>query len=300
MRLFLAVAMLFLWQNVAQQPPTHKKTDDSQSSKTETAQITSVNQSIRNGDKEQPTRDPKYAYPYDAREDFLYRWYMRMTIVGVVGGFIGIAFLYYQSTLIRESIGAAHRSADAVMDSEMAVVSVYETDVLLKDNGRTLTAVFDVCNVGRTIALIFAADHLLQISDDADNPPMPQLYDATDESSATTTGTAYLPPDVNVAKGDKLGDKCIAILSRVDDPPIGKQSEGKVFKAIRPTEDEWKSINDGGKFLWCYGFARYSDVFKRDFEVRFCFRYAPNLIPSPGFISYGPPEFNRLQRYTRK
>src|SRR5258707_5543568 len=42
-----------------------------------------------------------------AEQEALYRWYLWATIIGVVGGFIGIGIIYWQTTLARKSADAA-------------------------------------------------------------------------------------------------------------------------------------------------------------------------------------------------
>jgi hypothetical protein len=70
---------------------------------------------------------------YDPTADQLYRGYLTATIVGVVGGFIGIGILVWQAVLTRRSANAAKDAADAVMNSERAWLIV---DLSWKDGRR--------------------------------------------------------------------------------------------------------------------------------------------------------------------
>jgi hypothetical protein len=186
MRLFLLVILLF--QNVAAPPNARYVKDKASNPVHNSAQDIAVSNPKGDNEKQTPAHQPEQANSYDPYQDPLYRWYLRATIIGVVGGMIGILVLIVQSLLLRSSVVAAHKSADAVMDSEMAILSITEKELSLSDSGTTTLVAFDVHNIGRTVAVVFAAEHLLQLSDDGEKPPMPQLYNASDEDSATSFG----------------------------------------------------------------------------------------------------------------
>jgi hypothetical protein len=57
---------------------------------------------------------------YDAKADLLYRFYLLFTVIGVIGGFIGIAVLIWQTTVTRRAAEAAKASADSIINSERA------------------------------------------------------------------------------------------------------------------------------------------------------------------------------------
>jgi hypothetical protein len=118
------------------------------------------------------------------------------------------------------------------------------------------------------------------------NPPMPLLYE--DKSSK-------LPSDFYIA-ADK-DSPSTTFLSTVSKPMIGTANKDKAFSFVRLSEIEGEQIYNGTRALWSYGFVRYRDRFKRRFELRFCHRYEPKLIPGGGFVVAGPPEFNRLSIY---
>jgi hypothetical protein len=69
--------------------------------------------------------------PYDPLKDSLYRGYLLATIIGVVGGFIGIVVLVWQSILLRRSANAAdiaaksaNKSTESLKSAERAHVDV--------------------------------------------------------------------------------------------------------------------------------------------------------------------------------
>src|ERR1019366_5193446 len=62
--------------------------------------------------------------PEPARQDPLNHWSLLATIIGVVGGLIGIGLIFWQSVLLRRSANAAKQGAEALMNSERAWVMV--------------------------------------------------------------------------------------------------------------------------------------------------------------------------------
>lgn len=60
---------------------------------------------------------------YDPRADNLYRWYLRFTVIGVIGGSIGIGVLVWQAILTRESAHAAKDAAAAASNNAKALMN---------------------------------------------------------------------------------------------------------------------------------------------------------------------------------
>jgi hypothetical protein len=135
-------------------------------------------------------------------------------------------------------------------------------------------------------AIAFAAEALLQVGDDINNPPMPSLYEQK----------TALPSDFYIAADKDTGST--TLLSTLGEPMMGAANKDKAFSYVRLSKIEGEQISNGTQALWSYGFVRYRDVFKRRFELRFCHRYEPKLMPiGGGFVVAGPPEFNRLSIY---
>ena len=221
---------------------------------------------------------------YNPTSDRLYRAYLWFTIIGVVGGIVGILILICQSIMLRSSVNAAHKSADALMASEAAFLDVpVQTVTLVRgDPGKHFVS-FRIKNIGRTVAFIFAGESLLQLSDDARQPPVPALY----EWAANLRAEFLLP--------DKIESPSLAFLSVAGEPAPGTTEEPFVGKVL--SGEQYAQIEQRSLTLWFYGFMRYRDIFQRKYEVRYCHRFEPKLSPTPGFIVDGPPEFNRLTRY---
>jgi hypothetical protein len=100
--------------------------------------------------------------------DRLYRRYMYATIIGVVGGFIGIGILIWQGVLLRRSTRAAvkssksaKRSADAALLNAQAVINAERPWVIIFAAHTKSGAFFRAGNLGRTPAEIisFSAEH---------------------------------------------------------------------------------------------------------------------------------------------
>jgi hypothetical protein len=276
----------------AEKPSVEKRdtppiTQQEQSNVPSASQDVSIDECIGCFIENAPTHHKEEADAYDPRNDPLYRRYLWATIIGVVGGFIGIVILIVQSALLRSSVKAAHKSADAHMDSESAVLTVDDGELVRI--GSRLYVNCSIHNRGRTVAIIFAFEETLQFGPDQENPPNPALYQETGIS---------IPSDFYVAAGasspfrsfltDRSGLSGKAAL--------GTQEKPARFEEF--TDADLEQLKNRTKTLWSYGFVRYRDVFKRSYELRFCQRYEPAMAGPKTFIVAGPPEFNRLTRYT--
>jgi hypothetical protein len=240
-------------------------------------------------DEHQPTGKCCAEHPYDPREDTAYRTYLWATIAGVAGGFIGIFILICQSILLRRSVEAAHKGADALMDSEGAVLKIDEG--ALGINGAKSRVSHRIHNIGRTIATIITAEQAVQLGASPDSPPNPSLYEETEISIPSEF---YLPAGEHTGVTNYLSDRS----GLTGKEALGTLEQPVVARLI--TDEEYTELTKRTKTLWSYGFVRYRDVFKRVYELRYCQRFEPNMAMPPNFIVAGPPEFNRLTRYIAK
>jgi hypothetical protein len=71
--------------------------------------------------------------------DLLYRCYLGATIVGVMGGFIGIALLRRQIVLLRRSVDAANLSAEAAKNSADALINAERPWIVTKITKKVVT-----------------------------------------------------------------------------------------------------------------------------------------------------------------
>jgi hypothetical protein len=118
------VALVLLFQNSAKPAHGQHKADQSDHRIADPTQPVSVGKAVGSGNKESPTSQTDKKDEYDPRRDRLYRWYLRATIIGVVGGFIGIGVLIWQAILNRRSANAALMNAEAVINAERAWIDI--------------------------------------------------------------------------------------------------------------------------------------------------------------------------------
>lgn len=296
---FSIIAFALLVATVCQQTPAYpaaKKSSGESTNATSIAQekkqvvippATSVDKCDGRSSENKPTHHSEEAITYDPRNDLLYRRYLWFTIIGVIGGIFGLGILIVQSALLRSSVKAAHKSADALMDSETAFVSIKADKVILTHEMGKTYVTYPLANIGRTVAFIFSGESLLQLGPDSMAPPDPSLYGWLGDN---------LPADF-LLPGNGSSNS-MTFLSIPGEPAPGTTKEP--FTAKRVSSDEQLKIQSRLLTLWSYGFVRYRDIFGRKYEMRFCHRLEPMLAPQPGFIVAGPSEFNRLTRYTEK
>jgi hypothetical protein len=134
---FLVAALLLSWQSapvsndgIGKQYAS-RETSQGQEQVPGGAPSVSVGQCIGCFQKA-PAHQQENANFYDQRNDRLYRWYLRATVVGVAGGFIGIFLIFWQSILLRRSANAALLNAKALMNAERARLAV---DIELAKHG---------------------------------------------------------------------------------------------------------------------------------------------------------------------
>jgi hypothetical protein len=308
MRFFLLASLMLLSTGPQQSEPSRSAKDASieKRSRQQKAQQSKNSEQpdptqivvIGEYDKRQDEKHQEQGSTYDARQDPLYRAYLVFTILGVIGGIGGVITLICQTMLLRSTAAATQKSLEAYMDSQSGVLSVVENEFILGNDSSNSYASCRVHNIGLTAVTVFASENLLQVGRSKDVPPYAVLFDVPDE--IVKSPDYCVPPDNNVPQGGSAGAKFIAMLSTVDRSTIGMANSGGKYKPIRLTGPEMDELRMEGKFLWCYGFVRYRDLFKRNFELRYCLRYYPALMPNGGFGFAGLPQFNRVARYEPK
>jgi hypothetical protein len=216
---------------------------------------------------------------YDAGHDLLYRLYLVATIVGVVGGFLGIIVLIRQGSLLRKSTKAAENAANAATDSANALKNAERPWILVaeadrsaenlkspeipKDHPQThLAAYVTFKNYGNTPAFIT------------------KLIGGIDIVSADAT-RSFLP----------IGD---APYTGSIEPVLPPQdNSGRiVFIVNHPSTDvEWRQLIRSNKLMVIHGTVEYRDPFGGNHTSKFCYVYSFGT--QVGFHStFGRPEFN--------
>jgi hypothetical protein len=186
-KVILFISVIALGQHVTErvqdsksQPTTvEKKQSNEKTTKISNAEGNKTTPSLCSGClvKAQPQAPSDPRNSYDPRNDALYRWYLRATVAGVAGGFIGIGLLFWQVILLRRSTNAATdaaktstATAEALKSSERAHVGIELTSIRPAAQGFS----FAVTHFGRSRALItyfelsryFFSKDVLQIPDD--------------------------------------------------------------------------------------------------------------------------------------
>ncbi len=181
MRLLLAT-LLFLSQspNPALPPSnnnvgkinTHRETQQEQKHPDNSYQEPSIRECIRCLYESTPTHEGENRGPYDPAKDRLYRCYLRFTVIGVMGGLIGIIVLICQSILLRKSTKAS-------MSADRAYLLLTGKFKMMDERGTRPYVPFRLDNVGKTPAILVAARYELQIANqDSDIPPDVSIYES--------------------------------------------------------------------------------------------------------------------------
>jgi len=259
MRLFLVFALL-LFQNQPQTPHHHKEAVTPKNVESQPVQVSPISKPVGIGNEKTPASQAENGNAYDPRTDCLYRWYLRFTIIGVVGGFIGIGVLIWQAILTRESIVAANKSANALMNAEQAVLKIISIEIVsFQDNWFT----YRLANIGKTAATLYATHGSFQVGDSKLNPPDPSIY----------TAKVGLRPE-------------FIIESDFSD------NAGYTFteKHEKLAPEQVADVQSGKQFLWACGFFSYRDNFGRPFTQRYCYLWGKDYRLKPA----GPWEYRRL------
>lgn len=301
LHLLLFPVLLLGQSRPEQEAPAQHKSNEAQSvPSTSKTQVPAKQQESKS--EEQPPKCPLPVWT----DPFWSNW----VLVLVTGGAVWAAFstlgdLKEQTAITKTSAeaakqaaDAAYRSVEAYMDSQSGVLSVVEQEFHLVNDAYKSLVTFRIHNIGLTAITSFASEHLFQLSQSNEEPPTAALYNVSDEVAKSPD--VYLPPDKDVPQGGRIGAECVGLLSTIQESAIGLANTGIKFKPNRLTDAEIQELMRDEKFLWCYGFVRYRDTFKRNFEMRFCLRYFPRLVPNGGFGLAGPPQFNRITRYEPK
>jgi hypothetical protein len=272
MRLFFIVSIL-LFQNQAQAPNIQKEARGPQSSESKSAQVSTVSTSIGSGDKETPAHRAEDTNTYDPRKDCLYRWYMRATIIGVLGGIGGVGVLLWQSTLLRRSVEATEKAAHAASDNVNAFIAteasiLYAEDVQFMNDTRPHFR-YRVGVAGKTNCRIFFEAAQLMVSYSEDAPPAESFYENPQASNFPVELIA-IPEGVYPAEF------------------AGYLPDHRSWET-----GEWRTIQAGLEFMWACGLFRYRDAFKREYERRFCYKWEPNPT-DPRFRAFRHSKYSRV------
>ncbi len=222
------------------------------------------------------------------QSDFLYRSYLFATIIGVVGGFIGVGVLIWQTVLTRRSANAARDAANAAKDSAQAVVNserpwlfikITTTDAKPDQSGVSEHLSFSVSfkNWGTTPAEVIGFENHPDVCADTDDLPSPPKYQLEGHA---LLHTRMVPP------GETWRDP----------------GESYFYVESFMLGDDWKAIRSSRKRLVYWGRIQYRDLIEESktihelkkigtiHETCFCYFWSPALNE---FLICGPLGYNK-------
>ncbi len=196
-----------------------------------------------------------------------------------------------QAESARIAAEATEKSAQALMNGDRAWLLV--DDVQLPPEGLTFLDAELVAghsppqrtyftirfrNFGKTPAVIYGKEMRFSISDSSHEPPRTDIY-----------GAYRLSEYRHIVPQDMSG---------------GSATPGPHFwievAFLEPTywlnHQQFTDVNNMAAFLWAYGVVKYLDVYGRDHETRFCYRYdVPPIVPEDysHFCLAGEREYNK-------
>jgi hypothetical protein len=265
MRLFLIAALLLSWQstplakNRIGEQNAGRKANQEQQEVGSPAPVVSIGECFGCFQESAPTHHQENGNLYDPRSDTLYRWYLRMTILGVVGAFLGLFILFLQTR-------HTGRQVAALMNAERAFLIMDGTPELDDAKMPYPSFVYKLANIGKTPAILVEAYGRLQIGrQDNPVPPDPSIYDH-DKIIYPMIAQKVIPAN---EKSTEVGRS----------HPVSTQQWDAVFK----TRDDC---------LWACGFFIYLDMFGREYEQQFCYRYF--VYEGINRFNLIPPKYNRL------
>jgi hypothetical protein len=204
--------------------------------------------------------------PYDPRDDCLYRLYLAATVLGVVGGIIGVSLLFWQTSLLRLTvedsseqskamqlhIGEATRSADAMEDI---------SEVIQKGNAAIIRAYLSVvigtaAPQNRKDNVKFEAKPLLVNSGNTPARNVKIRISAEIIPNGKTESFTYAVPN-ELAKAAAVA------------APHQNYTLSAIVKDFVPDADV-PDIKDGGKgVLAVWGLVTYDDIFGDSHTTKF-------------------------------
>jgi hypothetical protein len=293
MRLFLvcvfSITLIAQSRAAVSQTPNTKPSINSTEQKTTDDSPRSV--SVRSPEKIEIPTQTNQANTYDATKDILYRRYLCATIIGVIGGFLGVGILIWQTVLTRRSAdaardaaGAARSTAEAVVNSErpwlFLTISTTQSSGPLDENGVLEHLSFSVSfrNCGKTPAEVVGFEqHVGCYENDMSGLPSPPRYASQGQVMAHTR---MVPP------GEEWRD-------------IG---ESYFLAEQYLSDDDWKKIRSSQKRLVYWGRLQYRDLIRESksihdlkdlgliHETCFCYFWSP---PLNRFLVWGTFGYNK-------
>jgi hypothetical protein len=253
MHLLFAVFLL-LNQQPSQPPRAQQETSYSENNQKHASQVSPGSKSTGSTDKECPTHPSKSGDEYDARKDRLYRWYLLATIIGVCGGFVGIAILIGQTIVTQRSAKAAKDAAIAAKSSTDALIRS-ERAWIFADIEKTPTSGRTIHNSKRTSISIRVKCR------NVGNAP---AWITEIRAKFKVAKVLPLKPQLDIS--DTLHAEPFPIAP--NDPPFISKDQFLVVDGIQ-------ELDSDGEIFVVYGSVLYRDVFSDNRETTFGYRLLP-------------------------
>jgi len=211
----------------------------------------------------QPKSETKCQGSNAKAKDPLYRAYLMATVVGVIGGFIGIGLIVWQARIAKQAADAAKKSADALLmiEKPWILVTINSPDLLEIEKSGLPGIVRIVCRAKNY----------------GDKPVWVTHYTISSSEAPLPTGILYPTERIEAESAFPPGQF--------------------VDLAIDLRSSYLPSLVSGESLLYIYGRVTYRDTLGgNQRETRFCYKYhsksaGSNLLP--GFYPGGPPEYNK-------
>jgi hypothetical protein len=208
--------------------------------------------------------------PYDAGHDTLYRHYLLATIIGVVGGFLGIVVLIWQTWLTRISANAARDAASAARSNAEALVNAERPWIFISQaeetrvvNPRKTHVRILGRNRGRTPAEVTVISCGFRFVPYGNEPYPDEPYYPELELKYRT----FVAPDETF---DVYDFNCLTAM----------------------TDELWEDANRKREHLELTGHVIYRDLITgKEHETRFC--YFLSSIPMVGLVRTAPRNYNQ-------
>jgi hypothetical protein len=206
-----------------------------------------------------------------------------------------------QAQATKDAAEAAQKSAQALMDGERAWLLVEDVEipsdpiaVAIQEAGDGPVhvngsffglpipgAIFNIRNYGKTPGRILTTEARLEIGPSRTSPPNPEeVYGGIPFKAVTALLTG--------AEIETIEEHVV--------PQGGERAEIARYHSLNSSlsDEKLTRIKNDADFLWAYGVIRYRDVYDRDHETRFCYRYiVPPEEPICHLCLRGPEQYNK-------
>jgi hypothetical protein len=179
-----------------------------------------------------------------------------------------------QSASTEKAANAAKENADALMKAECAYVLI-EGAIKPKIEFPYPSFQYTLVNLGKTPAIIIESYGTLQVGKSTDSRP----------------------PDASAYDPSKVPFPLLVPVAIPSGNSVQRSTEGSGGREIEPDERVGILVAPHKLCFWACGFFIYLDVFGREYEQRFCYRYL-RLNYTGFFCADGPEEYR--QRFTRE